>query len=62
VAFLYQWAMAFRDLGKLLGWGALAQVVVFFAILLAGYVYVWRKGILDWGRTETELAGQGGAS
>jgi NADH:ubiquinone oxidoreductase subunit 3 (subunit A) len=23
---------------------------VFFAILLAGYVYVWRKGALDWDR------------
>jgi NADH-quinone oxidoreductase subunit A len=22
----------------------------FFAILLVGYVYVWRKGVLDWGR------------
>jgi len=61
VAFLYPWAMAFRDLGKLLGWAALAQVVIFFAILLSGYVYVWRKGILDWGRTETELAEKGSA-
>jgi NADH:ubiquinone oxidoreductase subunit 3 (subunit A) len=26
------------------------QLIVFFAILLAGYVYVWRKGVLDWGR------------
>jgi NADH:ubiquinone oxidoreductase subunit 3 (subunit A) len=23
---------------------------VFFAILLAGYVYVWRQGVLDWGQ------------
>jgi len=25
-----------------------AQVLVFFAILLAGYVYIWRKGALNW--------------
>jgi NADH-quinone oxidoreductase subunit A len=59
VAFLYPWAMAFRDLGKVLGWAALLQVVVFFGILLSGYVYVWRKGILDWGKTEHELAEKG---
>jgi hypothetical protein len=23
--------------------------VTFFAILSVGYIYVWRKGVLDWG-------------
>jgi NADH-quinone oxidoreductase subunit A len=45
VAFLYPWAMALRQLG----WSGFAQVVLFMALLLAGYVYVWRKGVLDWG-------------
>jgi NADH-quinone oxidoreductase subunit A len=45
VAFLYPWAMALRDLG----WPGLVQVVVFMMLLLSGYVYVWRKGALDWG-------------
>jgi NADH-quinone oxidoreductase subunit A len=45
VAFLYPWAMALRDLG----WSGFAQVVLFMALLLAGYAYVWRKGALDWG-------------
>jgi NADH-quinone oxidoreductase subunit A len=44
VAFLYPWAMALRDLG----WGGFVQVLLFMALLLAGYVYVWRKGALDW--------------
>ena len=44
VAFLYPWAMALRDLG----WNGFAQLVVFMLLLLAGYVYVWRKGALDW--------------
>ena len=44
VAFLYPWAMAIRDLR----WVGFAQILVFFAILLAGYVYIWRKGALNW--------------
>jgi NADH-quinone oxidoreductase subunit A len=49
VAFLYPWAMALRDLG----WNGFLQVVVFFAILFSGYLYVWRKGVLDWGRASS---------
>ena len=45
VAFLYPWAMALRELG----WTGFVQVVLFMLLLLAGYVYVWRKGALDWG-------------
>src|SRR3981081_325584 len=45
VAFLYPWAMALRDLG----WNGMIQVVLFMALLLFGYIYVWRKGALDWG-------------
>src|SRR5580704_525137 len=51
VAFLYPWAMALRDLG----WTGFTQVVLFIVVLLAGYVYVWRKGVLDWG---AEIAGR----
>ena len=46
VAFLYPWAMAIRDLR----WLGFAQVLVFFLILVAGYTYVWKKGVLDWNR------------
>jgi NADH-quinone oxidoreductase subunit A len=45
IAFLYPWAMALRDLG----WPGFVQVLLFMLLLLAGYVYVWRKGVLDWG-------------
>ena len=48
VAFLYPWAMALRDLG----WTGFVQVVTFMAILAAGYIYIWRKGVLDWGPDE----------
>ena len=46
VAFLYPWAMALRDLQ----WTGFLQVLVFFALLVAGYTYVWKKGALDWNR------------
>jgi NADH-quinone oxidoreductase subunit A len=44
IAFLYPWAVAFRDLG-LVGF---VQLVTFFALLVTGYIYVWRKGAFDW--------------
>jgi len=44
VAFLYPWAIAFRDLGMM----GFVQVLTFFALLTTGYVYVWRKGAFDW--------------
>jgi NADH-quinone oxidoreductase subunit A len=49
VAFLYPWALALRDLG----WGGFVQVVLFVGLLLFGYIYVWRKGALDWGKEAT---------
>src|SRR4030095_16368484 len=55
VAFLYPWAMALRGLG----WGGLLQVGLFMLILLAGYVYVWRKGALDWGHDTSEVTAHG---
>jgi len=45
VAFLYPFAMALRELR----WTGFVQLVLFFLIMTAGYIYVWRKGVLDWG-------------
>jgi len=47
VAFLYPWALALRSLG----WAGYGQVVLFTAVLSAGYVYVWKKGALDWSQS-----------
>jgi NADH-quinone oxidoreductase subunit A len=44
VAFLYPWALALRSLG----WSGYAQVVLFTLVLTAGYLYIWKKGALDW--------------
>ena len=43
-AFMYPWAVAYSQL-KVFG---LIEMVVFIAILLAAYVYVWRRGGLEW--------------
>jgi NADH-quinone oxidoreductase subunit A len=53
VAFLYPWAMALRDLK----WNGFLQVLLFMLLLLAGYIYVWRKGVLDWGNEKAERQG-----
>ena len=47
VAFLYPWALALRALG----WAGYVQVVLFTLVLVAGYIFVWKKGALDWSQT-----------
>ena len=42
--FLFPWAVKM----KALGYDALACVAIFFAILVLGLVYAWRKGALEW--------------
>ncbi|MGB5875657.1 MAG: NADH-quinone oxidoreductase subunit A [Bacteroidota bacterium] len=46
VVFLFPWATVYKDLG----WFAFIEMLVFLAILLVGYAYVWRKGDLEWDR------------
>ena len=43
-AFIFAWAIAFRELG----WIGYAEIVVFIVILLAALAYLWREGALDW--------------
>jgi NADH-quinone oxidoreductase subunit A len=44
VVFMYPWAVVFRQIGLF----GLAEMLVFIAILLVGYVYILRKGALQW--------------
>lgn len=34
-----------------LGWTGLVDVLIFFAVLLVGFAYVWKRGDLEWVRT-----------
>ena len=43
-AFIYPWAVIFRELG-LFGF---IEMAIFIGILLAGLVYAWKKGALEW--------------
>jgi NADH-quinone oxidoreductase subunit A len=42
--FLYPWAVAYNQLGLF----ALVEMGIFLIILLAGLLYAWRKGALEW--------------
>jgi NADH-quinone oxidoreductase subunit A len=44
VVFLYPWAIIFKSLK----WFGFFEMLLYMAILLAGYVYLWKKGALDW--------------
>ena len=46
--FLLPWAVVFREMGML----AFVEGLVFIAILVVALAYVWRKGDLEWVRTE----------
>jgi NADH-quinone oxidoreductase subunit A len=50
--FLFPWAVEFRRLGLF----GLVEMVVFIALVLVAYVYVWKSGGLDWS-TRVEATG-----
>lgn len=52
VVFLLPWAIVFKQLG----WFAFIEMIVFVVILLAGFVYVWAKGDLDWEKPKPYIA------
>ncbi|AVP97320.1 NADH-quinone oxidoreductase subunit A [Ahniella affigens] len=44
IAFIFPWAVVFRDLGLF----GLIEMGLFLALLVIGFVYVWKKGALEW--------------
>jgi NADH-quinone oxidoreductase subunit A len=59
VAFLYPWAINYRSM---VGGGSLMplwEIVAFLGLLFIAYVYLWRKGIFDWGRRPSKAVGKG---
>ena len=43
--FIFAWAVALRQVG----WRGYLEALTFIVVLLAGLVYLWRLGALDWG-------------
>jgi NADH-quinone oxidoreductase subunit A len=44
VAFLFPWAVAFKEAGAFGFWA----MMVFLGVLTIGFIYEWRKGALEW--------------
>jgi len=44
IALFYPWAVVYREAGV----AALWDMLFFFAVLVVGYLYLWRFGYLDW--------------
>lgn len=42
--FLFPWAVVYRELGMF----GFVEMFLYILVLLAGYVYLWKKGALDW--------------
>ena len=56
VLFIIPFAVAFKSLlaeeklsGIAFGTIAFVEILVFVATLVIGYIYVWKKGVFDWG-------------
>ncbi|MER3631394.1 MAG: NADH-quinone oxidoreductase subunit A [Blastocatellia bacterium] len=56
VLFIIPFAVAFKSLlglerlgGVAYGTIAFIEILVFISTLIVGYIYVWKKGIFDWG-------------
>jgi NADH-quinone oxidoreductase subunit A len=45
--FMIPWAVAFRQLGGMAGL-LIVEMFVFILILAVGYVYIWKRGALQW--------------
>ncbi len=44
VVFLYPWAVSLRELGSF----GFISILILIAIILVGYIYAWRKKVLEW--------------
>src|SRR5207344_3064653 len=52
--FLYPWAYIFKDLARNVEtrWFGFIEMMMYVAILLVGYIYLWKKGALDWNKSK----------
>lgn len=48
VVFLYPWAVNLKSLSQSLGFFIIAEMFIFIIILLAGYLYLLKKGAMRW--------------
>ena len=48
--FLYPWAVVYKQLKMF----AFLEMLVFVALIMAGFFFVWKKGVLDWAHSERD--------
>jgi NADH-quinone oxidoreductase subunit A len=48
--FLYPWAVVYKQLKMF----AFLEMLVFVILILAGFFFIWKKGVLDWAKTERD--------
>jgi NADH-quinone oxidoreductase subunit A len=49
--FLFPWALVYKSYGMF----AFVEMLVFLAILIVGYAYVWMKGDLEWDKPSPQF-------
>jgi NADH-quinone oxidoreductase subunit A len=46
--FLYPWAVVYRELARESRMFPFVEMLIFIVLVLAGFFYIWKKGVLDW--------------
>ncbi len=46
--FLYPWAVVYRELARESRFFPFVEMLLFIVLVLAGFFYIWKKGVLDW--------------
>jgi NADH-quinone oxidoreductase subunit A len=54
--FLIPWAVVYKTLLKDYGLFGLWEMLVYIGIVLVGFVYIWKKGVIDWSVRDREEA------
>jgi NADH-quinone oxidoreductase subunit A len=50
--FLYPWAVVYKQLKMF----AFLEMLAFIALVMAGFFFVWKKGVLDWASPERDAS------
>jgi NADH-quinone oxidoreductase subunit A len=48
--FLYPWAVVYKDLKMF----AFIEMLAFVILIMAGFFFVWKKGVLDWANADRD--------
>jgi NADH-quinone oxidoreductase subunit A len=48
--FLYPWAVVYKQLKMF----AFVEMLIFIVLILAGFFFIWKKGVLDWAHSDRD--------